>query len=78
MVHGLEKPLKPYPSFSPFSRTRSACVYPHHPALLCLHREKFFTVSVVKHWKRLPREVVDDTSMEVFKARLDGAVSNLV
>jgi len=33
---------------------------------------------VVKHWNRLPREVVDDPSLEVFKARLDGALSNLV
>jgi len=30
---------------------------------------------VVKHWKRLPREAVDAPSLEVFKARLDEAVS---
>ncbi|KFQ81749.1 hypothetical protein N337_10885, partial [Phoenicopterus ruber ruber] len=41
-------------------------------------RKKFFTVRVVRHWKRLPREVVDAPSLEVFKARLDGALSNLV
>ena len=39
-------------------------------------RKKFFTVRVVRH--RLPREVVDAASLEVFKARLDGALSNLV
>ena len=33
---------------------------------------------VVRHWNRLPREVVDALSLEVFKARLDGALSNLV
>jgi len=33
---------------------------------------------VVRHWHRLPREVVDAPSLEVFKARLDGALSNLV
>ena len=33
---------------------------------------------VVTHWNRLPREVVDCPSLEAFKARLDGAVSNLV
>ena len=38
----------------------------------------FFTMRVVKHWKRLPREVVDVPSLETFKARLDGALSNLV
>jgi len=41
-------------------------------------RKKFFTVRVVKHWNRLPREAVDAASLEVFKARLDGALSNLV
>ena len=41
-------------------------------------RKKFFTVRVVRHWHRLPREVVDAPSLEVFKARLDGALSNLI
>ena len=33
---------------------------------------------VVRHWHRLPREVVAAPSLEVSKARLDGALSNLV
>ena len=41
-------------------------------------RKKFFTVRVVRHWNRLPGEAVDAPSLEAFKARLDGAVSNLV
>jgi len=41
-------------------------------------RKKFFTMRVVKHWNRLPREAVDAPSLEVFKARLDGTWSNLV
>ena len=41
-------------------------------------RKKFFTVRVVRHWNRLPREVVDAPSLEVFKARLDTALSSLV
>ncbi|KFR05201.1 hypothetical protein Y956_02415, partial [Nipponia nippon] len=41
-------------------------------------RKKFFTLRVVRHWKRLPREAVGAPSLEVFKARLDGALSNLV
>ena len=41
-------------------------------------RKKFFPVRVVRHWNRLLREVVAAPSLEVFKARLDGALSNLV
>ncbi|GAB0185726.1 triadin [Grus japonensis] len=41
-------------------------------------RKKFLTMRVVRHWNRLPREVVDAPSLEVFKARLDGALGNLV
>ncbi|KFW73636.1 hypothetical protein AS28_12199, partial [Pygoscelis adeliae] len=41
-------------------------------------RKKFFTVRVVRHWNRLPRQVVDAPSLEVFKARLDETLSNLV
>jgi len=41
-------------------------------------RKKFFTLRVVRHWNRLPREAVDAPSLEAFKARLDGALSNLV
>jgi len=40
--------------------------------------KKFFTVRVVKHWHRFPREAVAAPSLAVFKARLDGALSNLV
>ncbi|KFV05753.1 hypothetical protein N340_07966, partial [Tauraco erythrolophus] len=41
-------------------------------------RKKFFTQRVVRHWNRLPREVVDAPSLEVFKARLDEALGNLM
>ncbi|KGL98459.1 hypothetical protein N301_04623, partial [Charadrius vociferus] len=41
-------------------------------------RKKFFTLRVVKHWNRLPREVVEAPSQEMFKARLDVALGNLV
>ena len=37
--------------------------------------KRFLTV---KHWDRLPSEVVNAPSLEAFKARLDGAVSSLV
>jgi len=32
----------------------------------------------VKHWHRLPREVVNAPSVEIFKVRLDGTLSNLI
>ncbi|GAB0190746.1 hypothetical protein GRJ2_001539900 [Grus japonensis] len=41
-------------------------------------RKTFFTVMVVRHWSRLPRGAVDAPSLAVFKARLDGALGNLV
>ncbi|KFQ49541.1 hypothetical protein N334_04445, partial [Pelecanus crispus] len=41
-------------------------------------RKKFFTMRVVKHWNRLPREVVQAPSLEMFKVGLDGALSNLM
>ena len=41
-------------------------------------RKKFIMMSVVRHWIRLPREVMDAPSVAVFKARLDEALSNLI
>ena len=40
--------------------------------------KNFLTVGVVRCWNRFPREVVDAPSLEAFKARLDGTLSNLV
>ena len=41
-------------------------------------RKKFFTMRLVRHWNRLPIEAVAVPSLELFKARLDGALSNLI
>lgn len=41
-------------------------------------RQKFFKMRVVRKCNRLLRKVVDDTSLEVFKARMNGTLSNLV
>jgi len=45
--------------------------YVHH--LLQIQNDR-----VVMHWHRLLREVVDAPSLETFKARLVGALSNLI
>lgn len=36
----------------------------------------FFTMIILRH--KLPREIVDATSLEVFKVRFDGALSSLI
>ena len=40
--------------------------------------KNFFTKRVIKHWNRLPREVVESPSLEVFKRRVDVALHGLV
>ena len=40
-------------------------------------RKRSFVIRVVKHWQRLPKRVLDAPSLEAFKVRLDGALSNL-
>ena len=41
-------------------------------------QRNFFTVRVMEHWKRLPREGVDSPSLEIFKTHLDAYLCSLL
>ena len=41
-------------------------------------RQKSYTVRVVRHWNRLPRDMVDALSLETSQARLDQALGSLI
>jgi len=40
--------------------------------------KNFFAESIIKHWNRLPREVVESPSLEVFKRRVDVTLGDMV
>ncbi|KFV74292.1 hypothetical protein N308_03751, partial [Struthio camelus australis] len=41
-------------------------------------RQNFFPVRVTEHWNRLPREVEESPSLDLFKACLDAILGNML
>jgi len=41
-------------------------------------RKNLFTERAVRHWNRLPKEVVESPSLEVFKKQIDVAFQDTV